>query len=177
MDLHLHWHVFSIQINHLQNVPPPGHEEVRGEIELFASVCADAVRITAPTKYPVPLSSNTNTSCASCANFSILKQTLSHCPSLSVSLLFSHQKFHDKPYLLPEYVSCAYIRHHAGLTPDSIGACGESLFEDKGFPRLRRAAGGCKEEKISCWLRREGGGRSKLAWHGFVVFELDAAYL
>lgn len=27
------------------------------------------------------------------------------------------------------------------LAPDAISACGESLFEDKGFPRLRRAAG------------------------------------
>lgn len=29
-----------------------------------------------------------------------------------------------------------------GLAPDLISACGESLFKDKGFPRLRRAAGG-----------------------------------
>lgn len=44
--------------------------------------------------------------------------------------------------LLPEYVSCAYISHthtHAE-TPDLISA--RSLFVDKGFPRLRRAAGG-----------------------------------
>lgn len=40
---------------------------------------------------------------------------------------------------------CAHYHTHIhtdSLAPDLISACCESLFEDKGFPRLRRAAGG-----------------------------------
>lgn len=88
------------------------------------------------------LLTQTQTSCASCANFSVLKR--SDIPdTLSSSASVCLQNHHDKPHSLPVYVSCASSRSRRHIQlPDLIIACWDSLFEDKGFSRLRQAASG-----------------------------------
>lgn len=58
--------------------------------------------------------------------------------SHTINSVISHAHFLNMCYMQ----TLSPTNTQTGLAPDLISACGESLFEDKGFPRLRRAAGG-----------------------------------
>lgn len=132
---------------------------------------------SAVSKHPVLLS-NTDTSCESCANFSIFRkaQTLPHRLPLSVSLSSSHDKFHVKSRWLPEFSrhvrTLSHINTRRQSSSNLISGCGESLFEDKGFPppthppRLRRAAGGDETRRrlAAEWEERARGGGGGMCW-------------
>lgn len=129
------------------------HEEIFGTdgfSVVFYFSCCVVSRDSSAAKYPVLLSS-ANTSCALCANFRILQCShecrhslivflcLSLCRSHTVNSTISHTHFLNMCHVhtLSHTHTCT-----DSLAPDLISACSESLFEDKGFPRLRQAAGG-----------------------------------
>lgn len=72
-----------------------------------------------------------------------LSAAVCFCRSHTINSMISHAHFLNMCHM--HTLSHAHTTQtitQTGLAPDLISACGESLFEDKGFPRLRRAAGG-----------------------------------
>ena len=106
--------------------------------------------------------------CASCTNFRISQGPLACRHSLIVLLRLSlHPRTINSTISHSHFLTmCTHRaresereRERESIAPDLIAACGESLFEDKRFPRLRRAAGG---RETSRRLGAEWGERAEV---------------